>query len=85
MEDGDFYCREELDFTDVFAPSLVFARGGGLPCAKQTVPRSEKNAGIQVLRYAPHKTPLVLISDNEIRPVNGAEREGEPLEELGGR
>ena len=31
-----------LDFTSVvFAPSLVFGRGGGLPGAKRTVPRSE--------------------------------------------
>ena len=28
-----------LDFTDVFAPSLVFARGGGLPGAKQNCPQ----------------------------------------------
>ena len=27
-----------LDFTDVFAPSLVFGRGGGLLGAKRTVP-----------------------------------------------
>ena len=54
-----------LDFTDVFAPSLVFCRGGGLSAAKQTVAKSEVYAGIQALGYAPRKTPKVLISDNE--------------------
>ena len=67
-----------LDFTDVFAPSLVFGRGGGLPGARQTVHRSEKNAGIHSLRYAPQRTPLVLILDNEYFVcVDGPEREGE--------
>ena len=50
-----------LDFTDVFAPSMVFGRRGGLPGVKQTVPRSEIHAGI----IAPRKTPLVMISDTE--------------------
>ena len=36
-----------------------------LPGVKQTVPRSETYAGIQALRNAPRKNPLVLISDDE--------------------
>ena len=46
-----------LDFTGVFAPSLVFGRGGGLLVAKQTVPRSKVYARTQALRFAPRKTP----------------------------
>ena len=42
-----------------------FGRGGGLPGGKQTVLRSEVYAGIQPLRIAPRKTPLILVSDNE--------------------
>ena len=53
-----------LDFTDVFAPSLVFGRGGGLLGAKQTVPRSEVHAGLYALRFA-RETPLFLVSENE--------------------
>ena len=37
----------------------------GLPVAKQIVPKSEVYAGIQALRFAPRKTPLILVSDNE--------------------
>ena len=58
------WCVAVLDFSDVFALSLAFGRGGGLYGAEQTAPRSEKNAGIQALRYAP-QTPLVPTSDNE--------------------
>ena len=47
-----------LDFGGVFAPSLVFGRGGGLLGAKQSVPRSEVDCGIQALHFAPRKTPL---------------------------
>ena len=54
-----------LHFTDMFAPSLVFGRRGGLLGAKQTVPRSEVRAGIQSLRLAPRKTPLILVSDKK--------------------
>ena len=54
-----------LDFTGVFAPSMVFGGGGGLRGAKQTVFRSETYAGIQALRCAPRKNPKVLISNNE--------------------
>ena len=45
-----------LDFTDVFAPSMVFGRAG-LFCAKQTVPRSEIHAETQALRFAPREDP----------------------------
>ena len=41
-----------LDFPDVFAPSLVFGRGGGLPGAKQIVPRYEVYAEVQALSFA---------------------------------
>ena len=51
----------------------VNGRGGVLPGVKQTVPRSEIYAGIQALRYASRKNPLVLISD-----LLGSEREGAP-------
>ena len=54
-----------LDFTDVIAPSMVFGGGGGLIGAEQTVARSDMYAGIRALRFAPRKTPLVLISDTE--------------------
>ena len=47
-----------FDFTDVFAPSLVFGRGGGLPGATQTVPRSEVYVGIQALRFAPRNATV---------------------------
>ena len=58
------WCVPVLDFTNVFAASMVFGRGSGLSGAKQTVPRSEVHAEIQALRSAPRKTLLVLISDN---------------------
>ena len=48
-----------------FARSLIFGRGGGLFGAKRTVTRSEIYAAIHAFRYAPQKTPLVLISDHE--------------------
>ena len=53
-----------LDFTDVFAPSLVFGRGGGLPRAKQTVSRSEVYIGIEALHFEPRKTLLILVSNS---------------------
>ena len=68
-----------LDFTDVFAPSLVFGRGGGLFVAEQIVPRSGVHAGIQVLRYALRKTPLVLISDNEYSVSTGQRGRANPV------
>ena len=40
-----------LDFTDSFAPSMVFGRGGGLPGVKQTVPRSEIQIYIYIYIY----------------------------------
>ena len=52
----------------------VNGRGGVLPGVKQTVPKSEIYAGIQALRHAPRKNPLVLISDLSIscpRPRKG--------------
>ena len=63
-----------LDFTDVFAPSMVFDRESGLLCAKQTVPRSEVHAGNEAGRIALGKTTLVLISDNEYYFVSTAQR-----------
>ena len=46
------------DFTDVFAPSMVFGRGCYLPGVEQNVPRSEIYAGFHALRFAPRKTPF---------------------------
>ena len=72
-----------LDFIDVFAPSSVFGRGGGLLGAKQTVPRSEMCAGIQALRYAPQRTPSVLISDNEYFVSTVSRGRASPVEQCG--
>ena len=73
------WCVAVLDFSDVFAPSLVFGRGGGLPGAKQTVPRSKVHAGIHGSASRHARPPLIWVSEMSKYFVStDPEREGAP-------